>query len=79
MGYVMHFLTPTLLTDLQTFYAFFIMTQFKKIGRVPPPSMCPALRILRSHFYCCSYAMKLDGRRTNRIIVENHDLIVKKH
>ena len=37
----------------------------------PPPSVSalPTLHV-RSHFYCCSYAMKPDGRRANHIIVE---------
>ena len=63
---------PLLLTDLHTFYAFFIRTQFKKIGCAPPhpPPLGPALPIFRSHLYCCSYAMKPDGRRANHIIVE---------
>ena len=36
IGYVMHFLIPPLFTDLHTFYAFFIRTQFLKNGRAPP-------------------------------------------
>ena len=37
----------------------------------PLPPLGPALPTLRSHLYCCSYAMKPDGRRANHIIVEN--------
>ena len=61
---------PPLLTDLHTFYAFFIRTQFKKIGCVPPPPLGAALPTLRSQLYCWSCAMKPDGRRANHIIVE---------
>ena len=40
---------------------------------VPPPHrphLGPALPTLRSHLYCCSYGIKPDWRRTNRIIEE---------
>ena len=50
---------PSLLTDLHTFYAFFIMIQFKKNWVCTPHSpLGPALPTLRSHFCCSSYAMK---------------------
>ena len=55
MGYVMHFITPPLFTDLHTFYALFIRTQFKKQWAFPAP-LGPALLTLRSHLYCCNYA-----------------------
>ena len=63
---------PPLFTALHTFYAFFIRTQFKKKGYPPPPPPPPPRLgpALRSHLYCCSYAMKPDGRRANHIIVE---------
>ena len=62
-----------LLTNLHTFYAFFIRSQFKTIGCPPPrprPCLGTALLTLRSHLYCCSYEMKPDGCRANHIIVE---------
>ena len=64
--------SENLLTVLHTFYAFFIRTQFwkKMVCSPPPPSLGPVLPTLRSHLYCCSYAMKPDGRRANQIIVE---------
>ena len=63
--------TPLLLTDLHTFNAFFIRTRLKNLDVPPPPHPPgPALPILRSHLYCCSYAMKPDGRRANQHIVE---------
>ena len=81
MGYVMHFLTPPLFTDLHNFYAVFFRTKFKTNwvchhqpspppAASPPHTLRPALPTLLSHLYCCSYAMKPDGRRTNHIIVE---------
>ena len=38
-----------------------------KMGVPPPPTLGPALPTIRSHLYCCSYAMKPDGRRANPI------------
>ena len=60
MGYELHFLTPPLLSDLYIFYAFFIRTQFKKKVDVHP-SLGPALPTLRSHLYCCNYAVNPMG------------------
>ena len=64
---------PCLRTSIP-FTHFFIMTQFKKwVCHPHPPPPYPlgqSLPTLRSHLYCCSYAMKPDGRRTNHTIVE---------
>ena len=49
------------------FTHFSLGLSLKKLG-VPQPSLGPALPTLRSHLYCCSYAMKPDGRRANHII-----------
>ena len=40
------------------------------LGPSAPSPLGPVLPTLRSHLYCCSYAMKPDGRRANHIIVE---------
>ena len=55
------------------FTHFSLGPSLKKIGvapthPAPPPSR--ALPTLWSHLYCCSYAMKPDGRRANHTIVE---------
>ena len=50
------------------FTHFSLGPSLKKLG-VPPP-LGPALPMFRSHLYCCSYAMKPDGRRANHITVE---------
>ena len=38
--------------------------------RPHPPPLGTALPTMRSHLYCCSYAMKPDGCRANHIMVE---------
>ena len=67
LGYVMHFHTPPLLTDLHTFYAFFFRTHFKKHWVCPPP-LDPALPTLRPHIYWCSKLW--NETRAEQIIVE---------
>ena len=79
---MMHFLTPDALPHphpcLRTcipFTHFSLGPSLKKMGVPPPPpphthTLGPALPTLRSHLYCCSHAMKPDGRRANHIIVE---------
>ena len=68
-GYVMHFFTPIPAYGPAYFHAIFIRTQFKK-WVCPHPTLGSSLLTLIFHLYCCSYAMKPDGRRAKHIIVE---------
>ena len=59
---------PCLLTCIP--FTHFSLGRSLKNGCASPPTLGPALPTLRSHIYCCSYAMKPDRRGANHIIVE---------
>ena len=63
MGYVMHFLIPIPFYGAAYLLHIFHYDPFKKNGCAPPPPHPPTT--LRSHLYCCSCAMKPDGRQAN--------------